>query len=165
LAILPEAKANGKLEGLRRAWKKREFASARRIGVFAAASRTIDVSLKRNVEITRIFTYIFSGLSFLMSVLFLIRSPKPPQGFIVAFFKLTAGALSPYWAIMGLLGVVIGWVYQPFWAVPMGMLGAGMMIRYVWRCTRDHKGYETAFGASWSNQIMPEQPKLMVQKR
>jgi acetyl esterase/lipase len=47
----------------------------------------------------------------------------------------------------------------------MGIVGAGMMIWYVWRCTRDHKGFEEAFGAGWSDQILPQQAKLMVQKR
>jgi len=39
------------------------------------------------------------------------------------------------------------------------------MIWYVWRCTRDHKGFEDAFGAGWSDQIPPEQVEHMVQKR
>jgi acetyl esterase/lipase len=79
--------------------------------------------------------------------------------------KLTAGALSPYWAIMGLVGAVIGWVYQALWAIPMGIVGAGMMIWYVWRCTRDHTGFEDAFGAGWKDQILPQQARHMVQKR
>jgi acetyl esterase/lipase len=108
--------------------------------------------------------YILSGLSLLMSVLFLIQA-KNPLGWIVMFPKMTAGALSPYWAIMGAVGALIGWVYQALWAIPMGILGAGMMIWYVWRCSRDHKGFENAFGAGWSDQILPEQAKHMVQKR
>jgi acetyl esterase/lipase len=47
----------------------------------------------------------------------------------------------------------------------MGMVGAATMIVYVWRCTRDHKGFENAFGAGWSDQIPPEQAKEMLQKR
>jgi acetyl esterase/lipase len=108
--------------------------------------------------------YILSGLSLLMSILFLIKL-KFPQGWIVWFPKLIAGALSPIWAIMGAVGAVIGWVYQALWAIPMGIVGAGMMIWYVWRCSRDHKGFEKAFGAGWSDPIPPEQAKHMVQKR
>jgi acetyl esterase/lipase len=109
--------------------------------------------------------YILSGLSLLMSVLFLIKLPMPPPGFLLLIPKLTAGALSPYWAIMGLVGAVIGWVYQALWAIPMGIVGAGMMIWYVWRCTRDHTGFEDAFGAGWKDQILPQQARHMVQKR
>jgi acetyl esterase/lipase len=108
--------------------------------------------------------YILSGLSLLMSALFVIRL-KFPQGFFVLPFKGTAGALSPYWAIMGAVGAVIGWMYQALWAIPMGIVGAGMMIWYVWRCTRDHKGFEKAFGAGWSDQILPQQAKNMVKRR
>jgi acetyl esterase/lipase len=111
-----------------------------------------------------ILATILSGLSLLVSVLFLIR-PKFPQGFYVLLPRLSAGALSPYWAIIGVAGAVLGWIYQALWAIPMGIVGAGMMIWYVWRCTRDHKGLEDAFGAGWSDQIPAEQAKHMVQKR
>ena len=62
-----------------------------------------------------ILATILSGLSLLMSVLFLIHLRSPP-GWIVLFAKLAAGALSPIWAIMGAVGAVIGWVYGAFWA-------------------------------------------------
>jgi acetyl esterase/lipase len=116
-------------------------------------------------EIMTILAYVLSGLSLLMGVLFHIQ----PKTFMVKTFALipvlAAGALSPYWAIIGAAGAVIGWIYQAYWAIPMGFLGAGMMIWFVWRCTRDHKGFDKAFGAGWSNQILPEQAKHMVQKR
>lgn len=112
-----------------------------------------------------ILATILSGLSLLMSVLFLIRLKFPLGFFTVWIPKLTAGALSPYWAIMGIVGAVLGRAYQAFWAIPMGILGAGMMIWYVWRCTRDHKGFENAFGADWKGQITPGQARNMVQKR
>jgi acetyl esterase/lipase len=47
----------------------------------------------------------------------------------------------------------------------MGIVGAGMMIWYDWRCTRDHKGFEDAFGSCWKDQIPAEQARHMVQKR
>jgi acetyl esterase/lipase len=125
----------------------------------------LGVSLISILEVIMIIlAYILSGLSLLMSVLFLIQL-KIPRGFIGLLPKLTAGALSPYWAVMGVVGAVIGWVYQAVWAIPMGIVGAGWMIWYVWRCTRDHNGFEQAFGAGWSDQILPQQAKLMVQKR
>jgi len=78
---------------------------------------------------------------------------------------LIAGALSPFWAIIGAVGAVIGWLYQALWAIPMGILGVIMMIWYVWRSTQDHNGFDKAFGAGWSDQIPPESAKHMVQKR
>ncbi len=111
-----------------------------------------------------ILAYILSGLSLLMSVLLLIHL-RSPLGWIIWFPKLTAEGLSPYWAILGAVGALIGWGYQALWAVPMGIIGAGMMIVYVWRCTRDHKGFEDAFGADWSNQTPPQQARHMVKGR
>jgi acetyl esterase/lipase len=108
---------------------------------------------------------ILSGLSFLMSLLLVIRQPKFPLSFWLLLPKLSAGALSPYWAIMGAVGAIIGGISGAYWAIPMGILGAGMMIWYVWRCTRDHRGFEKAFCAGWPDQIPPEQAKRMVQKR
>jgi len=108
--------------------------------------------------------YILSGVSLLMGVLFLIHL-KSPQGWILLLPKLIAGALSPIWAIMGAVGAIIGCVYQALWAIPMGVLGAGMMIWYVWQCTLDHNGFEKAFGAGWSDQTPPEGAEHMVKKR
>ena len=111
-----------------------------------------------------ILAYILSSLSFLMSILLLIRL-KFPQGFYVMAPKMLAGALSPYWAIMGAAGAVLGWAYEAYGAIPIGIAGAGMMIWYVWGCTRDHKGFIHAFGAAWKDQISPQQAKNMVKRR
>ncbi len=112
-----------------------------------------------------ILACVLSGLSLLMSMLLLIRLKFPLGFFLLWIPKLTAGALSPYWAIMGAVGAVLGWVYDAYWAVPMGTVGAVLMISYVWGCSRDHKGFENAFGAGWSDPIKPEQEKLMVKTR
>jgi len=112
-----------------------------------------------------ILATILSGLSLLMSVLLLIRLKVSLLGLILWFPKLAAGALSPIWAIMGAVGAVLRWAYDALWAVPMGIVGASLMIWYVWRCTQDHTGFEKAFGDDWSDQIKPEQERLMVKKR
>ena len=111
-----------------------------------------------------ILAYILSSLSLLMSVWFLIKL-QFPTGFYGVPAKLIAGALSPYWAIIGVIGAVIGRIYQATWAFPMGIVGAGMMTWYIWQCARDHNGFEDAFGAEWKDQISPQQAKRMVKKR
>jgi len=95
----------------------------------------------------------------------LVVKQKFPLGWFVLFPKLTVGALSPYWAILGAAGAVIGWLYHAIWAIPMGIVGASIMILYVWRVTRDHKDFEEAFGADWSERITQEQASRMVKKR
>ena len=93
-----------------------------------------------------ILAYILSAISLLMSIL-LIVNLKSPLGVLVWFPKLAAGALSPIWALMGAAGTVIGLIYGAFWALPMGIIGAGTMFFYLWRCTRDHNGFEEALGS------------------
>jgi len=115
-------------------------------------------------EIMTILAYFLSGISLLMGVLLVIRT-KNPVGWISLAPKSTAGALSPYLAVIGLAGAVLGWVYEAYWAIPIGLVGAGMTIWYYWRCTSDHAGFEKAFGAGWSDQIPPEQNRQMVQRR
>jgi acetyl esterase/lipase len=111
-----------------------------------------------------ILAYIFSSLSLLMSVLLFIRV-KAPWGFILLTFKSVAMGLSRFWALMGAVGAIVGLVFQVLWTVPIGIVGTIIMTIFVWRCTRDHKGFENAFGAGWSAQIQPEQASLMLQKR
>ena len=109
-----------------------------------------------------VLAYILSGLSLLMSILFLVKLKEPG---LVMFAKLFAGALSPIWAILGAVGALIGWEYGALWAPPIGILGAGMMTWYIWQCTRDHKGFEEAFGTGWKDLISPQQAKHMVKRR
>jgi len=111
-----------------------------------------------------ILATILSTLSLLMSILLLIKT-ESPIGWFILIPKDISCALSPIWALIGAVGALIGWAYHAFWVIPVGVLGAGMMIWYIWQSTRDHKGFEGAFGAGWSEQIKPEQAKLMVQKR
>ncbi|HEY5729467.1 MAG TPA: alpha/beta hydrolase [Anaerolineales bacterium] len=105
-----------------------------------------------------------SGILLLMNVLLLIQT-KMPLGWFVLFPKLTAGALSPYWAIIGVVGAIIGGISGAYWAVPIGIISAGIMTLYVWRCARDHTGFEDAFGTGWEGQIPPQQAKRMVKRR
>jgi len=111
-----------------------------------------------------ILATILSALSLVMGILLLIQV-KNPFGWITIFPKMIAAALSPYWAIIGAAGALIGWLYAALWAIPMGIVGAGLMIWYVWRCTRDHKGLEDAFGADWKHQIPHQQAKNMIRRR
>jgi len=109
-----------------------------------------------------ILAYILSGLSLLFSGLFLIKLKV--LNFSL-FAKLAGEALSPLWVVLGVFGAIIGWMYQALWAIPIGLLGAGMMTWYIWRCTRDHDGFEKAFGVGWSDKITPEQTRRMIRRR
>ena len=109
-----------------------------------------------------ILATIFSSISLLMSILLFIKL----KGISMALFvKLAAAALSLEWAFLGAVGAVLGWVYRAYWAVPIGVAGAGIMFYYGWRNTRSHNGFEKAFGVEWSGLISPQQAKQMVKRR
>ncbi|HSM71619.1 MAG TPA: alpha/beta hydrolase [Anaerolineales bacterium] len=113
-----------------------------------------------------ILATILSALSLLMGVQFFVQNKPPGDALPFGWFaKLIAGALSPFWGIMGAVGAVVGWIYQAYWAIPMGILGAGTMLWYIWQSTRSHAGFEKAFGTGWSNQIPSGQTRQMLQKR
>jgi len=109
-------------------------------------------------------SYILSGLSFFMVLLFFLRQPVA-IGFLFLFPKLAALALSRYWAILGLCGAIIGWRYEALWAVPMGLISTIFMTWYSWRCSREHNQFEKVFGSNWQSKITNEQIDTMVQKR
>ncbi len=109
-----------------------------------------------------ILAYILSGLSLLMSILLLVKLKVLN---FALFAKVFAGALSPIWACAGIAGAFISWVHHDFYSVPIGVIGAGMMIVYILRITRDHDGFDTAFGEGWSDTIPTDQIKRMVPNR
>ena len=108
--------------------------------------------------------YFFSGLSFLMGLLFSFRAQNP-WGWFTLFPKLFGAVFSPFWAIMGVVGVILGGLYGAVWAIPLGIVGAIIMTWYVYLCSRGHEGFEHAFGADWKNHISPEQVNHMVKRR
>ena len=110
-----------------------------------------------------ILAYFLSGLSLLMCTLFLLK-PKA-ELLMVLFLPMFAAALSPIWVVVGVIGAVLGWISGDFWAVPMGILGAGWMSLYIWWCTRENESFEKAFGAGWQEQILPEQAGHMLKRR
>jgi acetyl esterase/lipase len=109
-----------------------------------------------------ILAYILSALSLLMSILLFIRLKTLN---FALFAKLAAAALSWVWALLGAAGAVLGWFYQAYIAIPIGVIGAGIMLWYGWVNTRRHDGFEKAFGPGWSQQITPQQARHMVKRR
>ena len=110
----------------------------------------------------KILAYLLACLSLLMSSLLFIKL----KGIgLPLFAKLAASALSRIWALFGLAGAVLGWFYQTYIAIPIGLIGAGVLIWYVWANTQGHDGFEKAFGTGWEDKITPQQAKPMVKRR
>ena len=106
---------------------------------------------------------ILSCISLLMSALFLIR-PIPERLYLL-FLPLFAAALSPVWVLSGIIGAVLGLIYNAPWAAVIGITAAAWMIYYIWISTRDNGGFEIAFGENWKDQILPEQTAYMSKRR
>jgi acetyl esterase/lipase len=81
------------------------------------------------------------------------------------FPKLIAGALSPFLALAGALGVLLGAISNAPLAVLSGLVGAGAMARYVRRVTAPHTGFEQAFGPDWEQRIPLERCRRLLPRR
>jgi acetyl esterase/lipase len=112
----------------------------------------------------RLLAYLLAFLSAGMSLL-LFHKNKAPQGFMLWFPKLVAGALSPFFALAGALGVVLGAISNAPLAVLSGLIGAGAMARYVRRVTAPHAGFEKAFGPGWAERIPQERRRRLLPQR
>ena len=110
----------------------------------------------------KILATILSSLSFLMCILLFIKLKSIG---LALFIKLAASALSILWMGLGVIGAVLGGVYQAYWTIPVGMVGSGVMFWYIWRNTRGHDGFEKAFGPGWEEKITPQQVRWMVKRR
>lgn len=99
-----------------------------------------------------IIAYFLTIISLVMSILLIIRS-KAPFGFIGLFPKLTAGALSPLWLLIGLTGAILGGLSGTLLATMIGGIGALCMAWYIWKAISIHSGFDAAFGPNWRKRL------------
>lgn len=107
---------------------------------------------------------ILAFLAAAMSSLFFFRVRSPASA-PLTLPKMIAASLSPFVAVMGALGAVLGMLSRTPSAIIAGGLGALLATRYVQRATAPHDGFEHAFGADWRSKISPEQASRMLQQR
>ncbi len=108
--------------------------------------------------------YIFSIAALLMSLLLFIRV-KVPGGFLLLFPKLVAGALSPLWCLLGIVGALLGWISGTLLAVLMGGAGALCMAWYLWTITSGKVTFETAFGEEKRRRLAANPPTYRLRRR
>ncbi|MDD2921278.1 MAG: alpha/beta hydrolase [Anaerolineales bacterium] len=100
---------------------------------------------------------ILSILSAFFGILTLIPSPKGRRGGYIWLPKLWAGAWSPFLAIAGALGALLGLGRKDRAAILFGMFGAFAGARHTQRVTKKHGAFDLAFGQDWEQRIPPEQ--------
>lgn len=81
--------------------------------------------------------------------------------------KILAGALTPFLALAGGLGALIGLGRRDRWAVWTGLFGAAVAVRHVVKVTapNDGGGFDQAFGVNWQSRIRPDLRARMLPKR
>jgi acetyl esterase/lipase len=104
----------------------------------------------------KIYRFI-SILSAFFGMWTLIRAPKGRAGGAMWIPKLWAGAWSPFLAIIGALGALIGLWSRDSAALLAGLFGAWAGTRHTVRVTRRRNDpFERAFGTGWEQRIPPE---------
>jgi hypothetical protein len=90
---------------------------------------------------------------------------KPPLNFALVVFQIIAVDLSPFLAILGLLGAGLGWLYHAPIAVAAGLLGATISVIYIVLVTRPQPGFDLTFGKDWKTRIPPSREAHMLKRR
>jgi acetyl esterase/lipase len=110
-----------------------------------------------------IAAYLFAFLCLILNASLFVRL-KPPYNFFFWLFQITAVALSPFLAVLGLLGAGLGWLYHAPIAVAGGLLGSGISLVYIIRVTVPQPGFDLAFGKDWKTRIPPSQESHMLSR-
>ncbi len=106
-------------------------------------------------------SYFLAVIPFIMSVLLIVRN-KAPLGFIGLFPKLAAGALSPWWFLMGLAGAILGGLAGNVWTLAIGGISTGFMAWYVWKAVTVPADFGSAFGSDWQSRLAgPRSSRLL----
>ena len=112
-----------------------------------------------------IAAYILSFLCLVLNGSLFVRL-KPPYNFFLAFsVQLVAVDLSPFLAVLGLLGAGLGWLSHAPIAVATGLLGAGISVIYIVLVTVPQPGFDLAFGKDWKTRIPPSRESHMLRSR
>jgi acetyl esterase/lipase len=111
-----------------------------------------------------IAAYLLSFLCLMLNASLFIRL-KPPYNFYFVIPQIVAVDLSPFLAVLGLLGAGLGWLSHAPIAAAAGLLGAGISMIYIALVTVPQPGFDLAFGKDWKNRIPPSRVSHMLKRR
>ncbi|NIM94623.1 MAG: alpha/beta hydrolase fold domain-containing protein [Anaerolineales bacterium] len=104
-------------------------------------------------------------LSLILGVLTLIRSRSALIGGILWIPKVLAEAASPFLAVIGALSSLVGFATGDWKTGLNGLIGASIARRHIIRVTKQHDGFESAFGAEWESRIPSHMRDKMLKSR
>lgn len=111
-----------------------------------------------------IAAYLLSFLCLILNASLFVHL-RPPYNFMFVVFQLAAGALSPFLAVLSLLGAGLGWLYHAPIAVAAGLLSAGISVIYIALVTVPQPSFDLAFGKDWKTRIPPTRESHMLKRR
>lgn len=122
--------------------------------------------MKIMLFIIQVFTTVLSCLVALASIPVMLRVHWPAPALWTA--KLLAAALSPLFAVIGVLGVIVGLTTDSFIIALIGTYIALFYLLHTYKVTRPpdvSSGFAQAFGVNWRNQIGEERKKQCLLRR
>lgn len=108
---------------------------------------------KERPQMMKNLSRIFSLISLLAGGLIPLKLKLSRLSIVVMGLKLLVSTLSPYTALAGALGVVLGLWSKDLFSIIAGAAGATIAARYMQRTTASHDGFERAFGSDWQREI------------
>jgi acetyl esterase/lipase len=108
---------------------------------------------------------ILSYLSLFFGLWTLVKPPSGIMGGVIWLPKLWASAWSPFLALVGSVGALLGWVSKDYCVIFAGLLGAALGIRHTIIVTRQHDSFAQAFGGYWEDRIPSDLRARLWSKR
>lgn len=113
----------------------------------------------------RTLSRFFSYFSALVACLTLIRLKSGLLSVSLWIPKVLACNFSPLAAISGFLGSILGLVHRDWRSTILGLFGASMTARYIFKAAGSHHGFEGAFGPDWEAWIPQQVRERMLSRR
>ncbi|MBN1660911.1 MAG: alpha/beta hydrolase [Anaerolineae bacterium] len=113
---------------------------------------------------TRSLAKFLSGVSLILGALHFVHL-RTSMGLGPWFFKIVAQALSPWLAVVGAAGALLGGLSRAPLALVAGLAGAWASVGYVRRTLASTADFERAFGPGWQGRIPEARRRRMLQKR
>ncbi len=113
------------------------------------------------MRIIRVLANLLALFSALFAGTILIKN-RMPWGIFIWPVRLFAGALSPFLAVAGAVGALLGLVSRSPLAALAGLFGAITSARYVWKSVAFQDGFTEAFGAGWWERIPQARRERML---
>jgi acetyl esterase/lipase len=106
-----------------------------------------------------------SSLSALGAIFTLFHSRFGLLNVLLWIPKVLMSDFAPFAALSGVIGTILGLFNRDWRSTVLGLFGASVATRYVFKTAASHRGFETVFGPEWEINIPPEVRQRMFSRR